>query len=336
MTFPRSGRSRRARVVAACALALTLAACTATPEPDPAPPATTPTPPPVPIVSPLTGLEVDVLPDHPVLVVKIDNTAPAAPQQGLDRADLVVEEMVEGGVTRLAALYHSDLPEKVGAVRSARATDIGIASPADAKLVASGGARVTLRRIGDAGIQLFSHDRGDDGFWRGKEKRAPYNVFVDLTKVAAQAKESGEIEPYLTWADADTPASTSTTTVSAASVRFSPMHTTQWSFAADVWKRSNGRAGDKDFAAKNLVVVFADETDAGYRDPSGAPVPETKFDGSGRAVVFLGDQVIDGTWRKDGADAHLTLLDDAGAPIVLEPGKIWIELVSKSRGSIDY
>ena len=62
-----------------------------------------------------------------MFVVKIENTASGAPQYGLNKADMVIEELVEGGLTRLAALYYSDLPTKVGHVRSMRDTDIGIA-----------------------------------------------------------------------------------------------------------------------------------------------------------------------------------------------------------------
>ena len=90
---------------------------------------------------PLTGerLEGD-LPEHPVYVVKIDNTSSSAPQLGLDQADMVVEEQVEGGLTRLAAFFYENTPDIAGPVRSMRATDIGIVSPVDAVLVAAGGA----------------------------------------------------------------------------------------------------------------------------------------------------------------------------------------------------
>ena len=67
---------------------------------------------------PLTGLPVtgdqEVAQQHPVLVTKMDNTESSAPQVGLSSADMVVEELVEGGLTRLAAFYYSDIPDRVG------------------------------------------------------------------------------------------------------------------------------------------------------------------------------------------------------------------------------
>ncbi|MFL5170662.1 MAG: DUF3048 domain-containing protein, partial [Microvirga sp.] len=69
---------------------------------------------------PLTGLEAKhgAAEDHPVLVLKMDNTEASAPQLGLGSADMVVEELVEGGITRLAAFYYSEVPGVVGPVRS--------------------------------------------------------------------------------------------------------------------------------------------------------------------------------------------------------------------------
>ncbi len=67
---------------------------------------------------PMTGLPVegddDAAQTHPVLVTKMDNTYASSPQIGLGSADLVVEELVEGGLTRLAAFFYSELPDNVG------------------------------------------------------------------------------------------------------------------------------------------------------------------------------------------------------------------------------
>ena len=67
----------------------------------------------VPDTWPLTGLEVpggkSAALTHPVLVLKMDNTSSSAPQVGLGKADLVVEELVEGGV---CLLYTSDAADE--------------------------------------------------------------------------------------------------------------------------------------------------------------------------------------------------------------------------------
>ena len=56
-------------------------------------------------IAPLTGLPMDSsLSSRPAVLVKIDNTSKGRPQEALGQADLVYEEMIEGGFTRLAAV----------------------------------------------------------------------------------------------------------------------------------------------------------------------------------------------------------------------------------------
>jgi hypothetical protein len=89
---------------------------TATPSPTPS---RRPAPKPVPPrVNPLTGLP--GIPNRPVIVVKIDDTPSGRPQLGLESADIVYVEQVEGGATRLAAVFASRQPGTVGPVRSVR------------------------------------------------------------------------------------------------------------------------------------------------------------------------------------------------------------------------
>src|SRR6478735_191863 len=139
---------------------------------------------------PMTGLPVegddDAEQTHPVLVTKMDNTYSSSPQIGLGSADLVVEELVEGGLTRLAAFYYSELPANVGPVRSMRASDIGIVSPVDATVVTSGAASKTIARINDAGIPFYQE--GDIGFTRDSSRSAPYNLFANLETIAKDAE----------------------------------------------------------------------------------------------------------------------------------------------------
>jgi hypothetical protein len=122
----------RLAAVATLALALVLAACSSDPQPrktrasavSPTPSATSSTPPPPPEPSRLSGRMGKA--DGPVYAVKVDNTHNAHPQVGLSKADVVYVEQVEGGVTRLAAIFSSEYPKFVGPVRSGRITDIDL------------------------------------------------------------------------------------------------------------------------------------------------------------------------------------------------------------------
>lgn len=131
--------------------------------------------------SPLTGEPLpDGRPAHPVYAVTIENTKASAPQHGLDSADRVVEQLVEGGISRLAALYDAALPTRIGHVRSLRATDAGIAAPVGARVVASGGAPGASRGC----VRVSTEDDGDLGFSDDPAKSAPYDRPVDLRRLA--------------------------------------------------------------------------------------------------------------------------------------------------------
>src|SRR3954470_795707 len=176
---------------------------------------------------PLTGLPSSgKTPKHPVMVVKIDNTESSSPQIGLSKADLVTEELVEGGVTRLAVFFYQHVPKLVGPVRSMRATDIGIVKPAKAVLVASGGAPPTVRRIRAAHIQTFAE--GAHGYRRDPSRRAPYNLFMNLEALAKQTKAKDSVDSYLPFgAEGDLPAGQKASGLAAI---FSGGHTTNWAF----------------------------------------------------------------------------------------------------------
>jgi hypothetical protein len=329
------------RVIAAVsAAALTLTACSSSSddksEPD-APDATQATVTKLVELSPLTGKALSKgRPDNPVFVVKIENTAEGAPQYGLKNADLVMEELVEGGLTRLAAFFYSSLPSKVGHVRSLRTSDIGIAGPVSGQIVASGGANGAYNKVENAGITVFSEDAGSPGFSSDAAKYRPYNRLINLKTVAKEAKRSKIKHPYLPWTPSDAaPRVATSKTATGATVRFSNSTSTSWKLTDGKWMRTNGHAEEgKDFQADTMIVVFARVGDAGYTDPAGNPVPETVFEGSGEAQVFHGDQVETVKWNKPSLDEPLTFKAKDGTPYTIDPGKVFIELVPKDAGSV--
>ena len=298
--------------------------------------------------SPLPGLALkNGLPNNPVFVVKIENTQGGVPQYGLDKADLVFEELVEGGLTRLAAFYYSNLPAKVGHVRSMRASDIGISSPVNGQIVASGGASSTYRRMKSAGVTVFSEDYGAPGFSSDPAKFRPYNRLINLKTLARKAKTTEIRGNYLPWntaatKTAPTPSDGATAvpapkTATKATVTFSSSTRTRWAFTGGTWQRANTyAAAGQDFKADTLLILFARVGDAGYRDPAGNKVPETIFEGSGRAIVLKGKTVTEATWTKKALNQQITLAGKDGRQIGIDPGHVWIELVPKDGGRASF
>jgi len=316
-------------VAAAFALGLTLAACgggdgtsgSGTPDSQPVSGGTK-----LAALWPLTGEPVTgATPRRPVLVTKIDNSSASRPQVGLSRADLVTEELVEGGITRLAVFYYQRLPGTAGPVRSMRASDIGIVKPAHADIVASGAAPPTLRRLKANNITFY--DGGGPGYYRDSSRISPHNLMVHMKELAASLKNKKAVVPasYLPWGkESDFKGVARATKISAT---FSRSSTTSWSFEGGKYVNTNSNAADGDrFKPDNVLVLRVREGDAGYLDPAGNKVPETLYFGKGPALLFHNGQLVRGTWTKK-SRKHPVSLSTAAGPMKVPAGHTWIELV---------
>lgn len=333
-------------------LVLTLAACSggddaATPTPSKSPSTSAPTTqqrkpeaptvrtqPPVSLHGqwPLTGEALTKgLPRHPVYVVKIDNTDNSTPQVGLQAADLVVEELVEGGLTRLAAFYYSDIPGLVGPVRSARASDVGVVKPTNGYLVMSGAAHPTFRVLRNAGISVRSE--GTAGFYRASNRRAPYNLMMRLQDLARATRPGWQPpqHPYLRFGGSFH----GKQKVTSITAGFSGTHATRWKHTDHGWVRTTSHATTgQDFRTNTVLLLRVPIGNAGYLDPAGNPVPETKLYGEGRAVLVHGTRAVEGTWHKDRPGGEIRLTTGHGKSLAVPPGHVFIELIPSTTGSI--
>lgn len=277
---------------------------------------------------PLTGLPApSTTPKRPVLVAKIDNTDHSRPQLGLQKADLITEELVEGGMTRLAVFFYSHLPSTVGPVRSMRASDIGIVKPAHGVVVASGAAPPTLKRLHAAGITFFTE--GGPGYFR-TSRAAPYNLFVHLPAVAKAARKKARVPAsYLPWGTAkDFSGVGKARHITAV---FSPSHSTVWDFRGGKYHNTNSfAASGQEFVPDSVLVLRVREGDAGYLDPAGNHVPETLYSGTGPAMLFHDGKVVRGTWNKASKKTPLKLRTKRGT-LRVPAGHVWIELVPQDK-----
>jgi hypothetical protein len=286
---------------------------------------------------PLTGLKVPsgktASLDHPVLVAKMDNTESSQPQVGLSKADMVVEELVEGGLTRLAAFFYSDIPDNAGPIRSMRASDIDVVSPVHASLVTSGAAPKTIALIKGAKIPFYGE--GSKGMYRSSDRIAPYNLLVHMNEVATTTKRKAATPPsYFQWGDgSDLPKGLPITHIDA---RFSGGHATEWQYTNGSYHNlnSNAPAGDQ-FPASIVLVLRVREGDAGYLDPAGNHVPKTLLTGTGNALLFHAGRMIAGTWKKGtAASSQITLTTKKGQKLEVPAGHTWVELVPIDGGNI--
>ncbi len=278
----------------------------------------------IPGAAPLTGLP--GAPAGPAVVVKIDNSSKARPQAGLNAADVVIEEEVEWGITRFAAIFHSE-HQAVGPVRSGRSTDISfLSSLGQPALVYSGANDIFDALLLDQErVRNFSAAR-NGGYWRQSGRRAPSNLFADTTSFVG----SGDQPPA--WFAFRAPGVGATGTATS-DVRVNwPSTAVRWQWDGTGWARTqNGSAHvDADgvqVIAANVVVAETAVVDTGLGDSAGGNVPEYVWAGSGPVTVFTDGQRIDGTWYRETLGDPAILVASDGTAIELTPGRTWIELV---------
>jgi hypothetical protein len=302
--------------------------------------------------APLTGVLVEDavaedLATRPLLIAKIENSAAARPRAALDAADVVLEELTEGGVTRFITLFHSRLPDDAGPVRSARPVDIALGSGFGQPVFAHSGARAEVQQQLRSS-PMIALEEGAPGFLRVAERRAPHDLFIRPDEVLAAGVGRGAsrlVGPGWRFADeapageVACPADAATCTDPGAGVVV-PMSTAAragWSYDADegVYRRDqNGQAstvtGTGRIGAANVVVLGTRHYQGGCCDTNGAPYTETDLTGEGQALYWRDGRRYEGTWRKPSAAAPLELLDAAGDPFPLKPGPSWMHLPSSS------
>jgi hypothetical protein len=295
--------------------------------------------------SPLTGLPMDIKRSaRPVLVVKIDNAPKARPQIGLNQADVVFEEGVEGGITRFAALFHSEESKPVGPVRSARTTDIKLLSALRHPLFAYSGANATFQRyIGEAPLVDVGVDAYPDRYHRDDARLSPYNLFTDTTTLFDLTPD-GAVPPPALFSFRSPGAAASgpgAAPVSRARVWWQASKLTEaiweWDATAKGWRRTqNGEvhvdSTGRQVTPANVVVQFVTYHDTGQVDSTGTAVPEADVVGSGDAWVLSGGMLIPCRWSK-ASDTDITrYTDSSGAEVKLARGKTWVELVPPGQG----
>lgn len=276
---------------------------------------------------------------HPAYIVKIDNSQDSNPQIGVGKADLVVEELVEGGITRLAVFYYENLPKQVGPVRSMRLTDIGIAKPLGASIVTSGAAPVTLDGLRKAGIKFLDMNnphvvRVSDG-----THDSLHSVMANLKKIGAEAKQDpARPADYLPFGDEALPAGKPATTID---VKLSGSRTSHWKFEGGKYVLQNGYMPQGDvFTPDTVIAATVRTTLAPYSDPAGNPVPVSHFEGSGKALIFHDGEVVEATWEKADEGAEITFKDADGKELDIPVGRTWLELVpgkgAAATGGVTY
>ena len=290
------------------------------------------TPPtPCPLTNEALGQEKEP-PDRPALAVKVENTPDAMPLVGLDRADIVYEEVVEGGITRFIAVYHCSTVERVGPVRSARTTDpkILLQFGAHPLLAYSGGAPKVVNLIKDSGVVGMTEGDPVPPFTRDDAREAPHNLFVDTAKLWVAGEKRAKDEPapgaVFAYGDINKPNKKATSVM----IEF-PLTDVEWRWSGGRWVRSqNGEPMVLDdgsaIETDNVVIQQVKTTESDIVDVVGYPSPEVEVTGKGKAWLLRDGKVVVGTWER-ASEGDLTVFTTKnGEEFHLKDGTTFVEL----------
>lgn len=305
-------------------------------------------------IAPLTGEIIDEahflkIEGRPPLAVMVDNIVTAAPQAGLDQADVVIEALVEGGITRFMAVFHSREPEVIEPVRSARTPFLYWVAEYNAVFVHVGSAELDgpadagqqIRDWGIADIDLGMR-RFDDSYIRDPGRRAPHNVLISASRIWEKARElgfEGSPRAVALWPFAGTEGLKHGVEAPGFTVRFgalSPRFTARWDWDPGTYRYLRSQFGGPQIDAvsgnrlafANVIVQYAD---AYLADSSEHVLIDVV--GEGRAQVFTGGQLSEATWRKADRNGRTEFFDLEGNPVPLLAGPTWIEVVQPSGGA---
>jgi hypothetical protein len=304
-------------------------------------PTSSPSPKPPP-VCPLTGEDIPkgVHIGRAAVAVKVENSSAARPQSGLEDADIVYEEIVEGGITRFMAIYHCTDAKKIGPVRSARFDDPKIANPYTRVIAFSGGNAIVERELDDRHmLALQENDAGPALYRVPAGVLELHNLFADtkkLRKLKSVKKAKGPRRDLFEFGALPDSAEKARRV----SVNFTASNTIEYRWKKGAWRRYEAgapfiSATGRQIAVPNVLIQQVDVSNSPrIVDSAGNPSPDISLTGRGKALLFRDGKVQVGTWkiRREGAPAVFET--KSGEPFVFEPGPIWIELVPSKKGQV--
>jgi hypothetical protein len=287
------------------------------------------------------------------LLIKIDNAPAARPHYGIAQADMVFEIIVEGGVTRLAAVFHSQDAPTIGSVRSARLVDRSLTAMVRGALVYSGTSAYAwslISKDADQGKYVELSADHAQGYYRVNFRAAPYNLFTSTASQRQNLKQlkaetANDIPKWGFLVSQDHPATlagmtggTPATDISIPYRADTSAVSYQYDAATKSYARFQNAAGkavrdvdavtNKPVAATDVVIIQTEIWEVqDIVDAAGAFSNDMRVTGTGPATIFRDGLRQDGTWSRKDDSAAFTFKNAAGEPILLTPGQPWIHVI---------
>ncbi len=278
----------------------------------------------------LTGLTTFDDPTRPALAVKIDNVGAARPQTGINQADIVYVEEVEGGLTRFAAVFHSTTITEVGPVRSMRTGDFDLLGQFNSPLFAnSGGNRGARRALGESTLVDIGAASHSSLYYRSG-RAAPHNLYtnpLNLWSVGSGPDyPTSTPSPIFRFREPGDSIPGNPTPASGIALDYGQT-TVEYGWNGTGWDRTQDGSATVDAAGvraapTTVVIHFTSYV------PSAADLrsPEAITIGQGEAWILTEGQVVRGFWRRAEISDQTEYVDGSGNLLTILPGRTWVEM----------
>jgi hypothetical protein len=277
--------------------------------------------------------------DRPAVALKIENSREARPQSGLEKADVVYEEVVEGGITRFMALYHCGQSTKAGPVRSARFDDAKIALPFTRVLAYSGSNAIVEKELNKRSMVSLTELNAGNAFFRVPTGSADiHSLYANTEKIRSQAPKKADApgDGVFEFGELREGASSARKVT----INFNSSNTIEYRWGKGAWWRFE--AGEKFVSASggqisvpNLLLQQVDvDNSKKIIDPAGNPSPDIDLTGKGKALLFRDGHVTKGVWKVKKEGEAPTFETRSGKSFSFAEGPIWVELVPSGKGQV--
>jgi len=275
----------------------------------------------------------------PVLFVKVDDTRAAHPQIGLDSADVIYIEQVEGGLTRLAAVFSNKLPAEIGPVRSARISDIDLmASYGRVGMAYSGAQTLFLPVLRAANIEDIGADTEPASiFSRDPARQSPTNMIVNPTALLNKSinVEHRKIVTARSVGWSFGPLPKGGVPISSVEIKWpAAQYKAIWSGATKKWKMVYDGTPDiaadgQQLGSPTFLIQEVSITPSIYHDHLGSYTPFSNTVGSGTGFLLRDGQEIPVYWNRATATDPTTWTLKDGSPAYFHTGQVWVALTDQ-------
>ncbi|NDG09298.1 MAG: DUF3048 domain-containing protein, partial [Actinobacteria bacterium] len=241
-----------------------------------------------------------------VIAIKFDDTRAAHPQEGVEKADVVIITQVEAGLTRLMGIYSSNYPEQVGPIRSARISDIDILAQYGRVGFMYSGAQSKLRPvIAAANLENLSAERNPPSiYFNDPERIAPYSMMVRIPLLLEKAESVDLVKP-VGWTHGEL--SELAKPVLRVKVNWpNASYEALWNeeeqrFLLNFDGEPNLAKSGLQLGSNNLVIQFAEIKPSEYGDKFGGVTPKTNVIGAGKALLLRDGTITSMIWERASA-----------------------------------